>query len=367
MNRNKVFVRLMLRSALTRRGRAIITLAAVAVAAAVSTAMLDLYVDMQAKLHREFRSYGANVVLAARSDSSLPPDSLSIVDRVLAGRGIAVPASYAAAHTSDGTAVVVAGIDMERARRLNSWWAVTAWPSAANSALVGARAAVTLFPAGKPLDLIFDGRSLPVTIAGTLRTGSVEDSRVYLSQSDFTAWTRLQPSIIEIGVVGSPAEIQDFIGKLRAQFPLADVRAVRQIVEAEAKVFDKTRAAFFASVGLIIVTAFLCVLATLISSVLDRRKDFAVMKALGATQRMANLLFAGESVSLGVAGALLGYLAGIGAAALIGRINFHTGVAFRWSVLPVILLGSIAMTLVTALLPIAMLNRIQPAAILRGE
>jgi len=367
VRRSKIFLRLMFRSATTRPGRAVITLGAIAVAAAVTTALLDLYVDMQAKLHREFRSYGANVVLTAKSGSSLPPDALSIVDRHLAGRGTAVAATYAAARTSDGSPVVVAGIDMDRARKLNHWWFVTTWPSASNSALVGTRAAATLSPDGHPLDLVFDGRPLRVSVGGTLRTGDVEDSRVYLSLSDFTAWTGLRPSVIEIGVVGPPAEIQGFISSLASQFPSADVQPVRQIVEAEARVFDRTRSALLASVGLIIVIAFLCVLATLTSSVLDRRKDFAVMKALGATQRMASMLFAGESVTLGIAGALLGYLAGIGVAAVIGRINFHTGVELRWSVLPAILLGSVGLTLLTAVLPIAMLSRIQPAAILKGE
>jgi len=256
---------------------------------------------------------------------------------------------------------------MERARKLNSWWSVTAWPSVPNSALIGSRAQAALSPDGQPLDLIFDGRLLHASIAGTLRTGGPEDSRVYLSQSDFSAWTRLQPSVIEIAVAGGPREIQEFIGKLAALFPAAEVQPVRQIVEAEARVFDKTRSALLASVVLIIATSFLCVLATLTSSVFDRRKDFAVMKALGATQAMANLLFAGESAMLGAAGALLGYMAGIGVSALIGRINFHAGVEPRWVVFPAIFAGSIVLTLVTAIVPITMLNRVQPAVILKGE
>jgi len=363
----KILLRLMLRSATVRRGRAVITLIAVAVAAAVTTAMLNLYVDMQAKLHHEFRSYGPNVVLTAKDGSSLPADVLARVDRELADRGTAVPVTYAAARTPQGEPVVAVGIDMERARKLNSWWSVTAWPSVPNSALIGSRAQAALSLDGQPLDLIFDGRLLHASIAGTLRTGGPEDNRVYLSQPDFSAWTRLQPSVIEIAVAGGPREIQEFIGKLAAQFPAAEVQPVRQIVEAEARVFDKTRSALLASVALIIATSFLCVLATLTSSVLDRRKDFAVMKALGATQVMASLLFAGESATLGAAGALLGYMTGIGVAALIGRINFHAGVEPRWAVFPAIFAGSVALTLVTAIVPITMLNRIQPAVILKGE
>jgi putative ABC transport system permease protein len=256
---------------------------------------------------------------------------------------------------------------MERARKLNTWWSVSGWPLAPGSALVGTRALAALSPKSEPFDLVFDGRVLRVAIAGTLQTGGPEDSRVYLSQSDFAAWTGLQPSVMEIAVAGTPQEINAFIHKLEEFFPTAEIQPVRQIVEAEARVFDKTRSALLASVALIIVTAFLCVLATLISSVLDRRKDFAVMKALGASQRTANLLFAGESASLGAVGAFLGYIAGIGLASLIGKINFHAGIEPRWSIFPAILVGSICLTLLTAAIPITILNRVQPAVILKGE
>ncbi len=367
MRRAPMLLRIMLRSATVRRGRTLITLMAIAVAAAVSTALLNLYVDMQVKLHREFRSYGANVVLSAKDGASLPPDAIATVDRELAGRGAVLPVSYAAVRTPVGSPVVVAGLDLVRARKLNTWWSVTEWPSLPNSVLIGARAVTALSPKGAPFDLIFDGRVLHVSIAGVLQTGGPEDSRVYLSQTDFASWTGLQPSVMEIAVSGSPDEINGFISRLAALFPSAEVLPVRQIVEAEARVFDKTRSALLASVALIVVTAFLCVLATLTSTVLDRRKDFAVMKALGASQRMANLLFAGESALLGAAGALLGYIAGIGVASLIGRINFQAGIEPRWSVFPAILMGSIALTLLTAVIPITMLNRIQPAVILKGE
>ncbi|MGA2646383.1 MAG: hypothetical protein ABSF15_16850, partial [Candidatus Sulfotelmatobacter sp.] len=56
-----MFVRMLVRAAVLRRGRAASALFAMVVAAAVATAMLNLYVDVQAKLRREFRNYGANI------------------------------------------------------------------------------------------------------------------------------------------------------------------------------------------------------------------------------------------------------------------------------------------------------------------
>src|SRR5438445_13437982 len=86
-----MFLRMLVRAAVLRRGRAASALLAMVVAAAVATAMLNLYVDVQAKLRKEFRHYGANVVAVAKDGQSLPTDTLSTVRSVLAGSGIAVP------------------------------------------------------------------------------------------------------------------------------------------------------------------------------------------------------------------------------------------------------------------------------------
>ena len=63
--------------------------------------MLNLYVDVQAKLKHEFRRYGANIVVAAKDGQELPKDALSTVQSVLGNTGIAAPFAYAVARTSD--------------------------------------------------------------------------------------------------------------------------------------------------------------------------------------------------------------------------------------------------------------------------
>jgi putative ABC transport system permease protein len=365
----KMFARMLRRGMVVRRGRAMTALLAVVIAATVSTAMLNLFVDVESKLRHEFRSYGANVVIVAKEGTSLPTDALAKVDAVLAGRGIAVPFAYGIAHqiTGDEAPVVVAGTDMARVQRLNSWWSVTAWPQAPGSALIGTRAQKVLSPDGKPFELTFQGRKLQLTTAGTVRTGAAEDSRVYLPLSEFMAWTGVAPSSIEVAASGSPQEVAATIQKLSTALPNAEVKPVRQIVEAEAKVLGKTRMSLLASAAIIILTAALCVLATLTTWVLDRRKDFAIMKALGASERMVNSLFAAEAALLAMVGAVAGYLIGIGVAAWIGRANFHAAVMPRLSVFPVVLAGSVAVALLSAVVPISLLRRVQPAIILRGE
>ena len=362
-----MFLRMLVRAAVLRRRRAASALFAMVVAAAVATAMLNLYVDVQSKLRREFRNYGANIVVVAKAGVSLPPDALARVDSVLAGRGIAAPFGLVVARVADGQPIVVVGADFNRVRQLDRWWSVSSWPSASQQALIGIRALAAIAAKNQTVDLTFQGRTLHVIPAGTVRTGAAEDSRIYVSLADFVAWSGVQPSTIEIAASGSPDEVSGMMNQVAQAIPAGDVRPVRQIMEGEARVLGKTRATLLASAGLIILTAALCVLSTLMGWVFDRRRDFAIMKALGASGRLLNGFFAAEAAVLGAAGAIIGFVVGIGIAAWIGRVNFQASVMPRLSVLPVVLAGSMAVTLLSAILPISLLRRVQPAGILRGE
>jgi putative ABC transport system permease protein len=362
-----MFLRMLVRAAVLRRGRALSALSAMIVAAAVATAMLNLYVDVQAKLRREFRNYGANIILVGRDGASLPADALARAESVLAGRGVVAPFALVVARTSDGQPIVVAGTDFDRVRQLDRWWSVNNWPSASQQALIGVRAVSVVSPKNQPFDLSFQGRTIHLAPAGTVRTGAAEDSRVYLSLPDLFFWTGVQASTIEVAASGSPEEIKEIMHQLAQAIPAADVRPVRQIMEGEARVLDKTRATLMAATALIILTAALCVLSTLMGWVFDRQRDFAIMKALGASDRLLNGFFAAEAAALGATGAVIGFILGIGIAAWIGRVNFHAPVVPRFSVLPVVLAGSMVVTLLSAILPISLLRRVQPAVILRGE
>ena len=364
---SSMFLRMLLRAAVLRRGRAAAALLAMIVAAAVASAMLNLYVDAQAKLRREFRNYGANIIVVGRNGASFPRYELQQVESVLAGRGVAAAFALVVAKTSDGQPLVVAGSDFARVRQLDRWWSVSNWPTAQGDALVGVRAMSAVSPKNLPFELSFQGRTIHLKSAGTVQTGAAEDSRVYVSLGDFVSWTGVPPSTIEIAATGSPEEIAGIMHQLEQAIPAAEVRPVRQIMEGEARVLDKTRATLLAAAALIILTAALCVLSTLMGWVFDRRRDFAIMKALGASDRLLNGFFAAEAATLGAIGGAIGFIFGVGIAAWIGRVNFHAPVVPRFSVLPFVLAGSIMVTLLSAILPISLLRRVQPAVILRGE
>src|SRR6266446_8810467 len=217
-----MFLRMLIRAAVLRRGRAASALFAMVVAAAVATAMMNLYVDVQAKLRSEFRNYGANVVVVGKDGQFLPADAIAKVESATGpgAKTLAVPFSYAVARTKDGQSVVVVGTDFARARQLNHWWKVSHWPDEPNQALIGMRAATLVSPNRQPFELTFQGRPIELTPAGMLQTGAGEDSRIFLDQSEFQNWTGVSPSTIEIAVNGTAAEVESFMRQLAQILPL---------------------------------------------------------------------------------------------------------------------------------------------------
>jgi putative ABC transport system permease protein len=366
-SRISMYFRMLYRAAALRKGQAAAALTAIVVAAAAATAMLNLFVDVQAKLRKEFRNFGANIVVETKSGGGFSPDALQTIKATVSGQGLAVPFAYTVARDEKDRPIVVAGTDFELVRRLNPWWSVSSWPQSSGEVLVGVRAAPLLASGSTPFALRFEGHSKRVVAAGTVRTGAGEDSRVYMSLQDFRSWTGIEPSVVEIAASGRPEEVTSLLHKLQQTLPSADVRAVRQVMEGEANVLGKTRSTLLSSAAFIVCTAALCVLATLMGWVFDRRRDFAIMKALGASDRLIAMFVAGEAAVLGCAGAVFGFGAGSGIAAWIGRVNFHAPVAPRLSVFPAVLLGCLVVTLLATLLPLQLLRRIQPAMILRGE
>lgn len=373
--RGSMFVHLLRRGLLGRGDRPLIAFVALAVAATMITAMLNLYYGLENKLNRDFRSYGANITVAAREGHSLPADAFKNAEAAVGENALVVPFAFAIAHTGSGDAVVVAGTEMHDVQRLNSWWLVSKWPSGDNQALVGARAEPHLnFHSsestmnGAPgFDLDFSGRVLHLVEAGTIKTGAEEESRIYIPLSTFQRWTGITPSLLEVYLPGSRAQVNAAVAKLQSAFPGMQVRPVRQLLEAEGAVITRMRSVMLASTLLISLTVALCVFATLTSSVLERRRDFAVMKAIGSSQRTVNTLFATETITIGLVAAAAGYVLGSGVAAWISAANFHTVVSPQIRVLPLVVLASIALALFAALLPLIQLQRIQPAGILRGE
>ena len=349
------------RSLLHRRARSLSALVALTVSAAVATALLTLYADLDTKLHKEFRSFGANILVTG----TLPQDT-SQLKQAAGTDALIAPFAYAVATTDRNTPVVVAGTDFPAIRKLDAWWQVAPWPTSPNAALLGQRAA-NFIANEQAVTLTFNNKPITLQGAGRLKTGGDEDSRVYIPLATFIAWTNTQPTVLEIQVPGGAAKVNAALARLRRDFPNLQIQPVRQLVEGESRIVDRTHALMYAAVLLIALTVAVSVLATLSASVLERRRDFALMKALGSSQLQLLTLFLLETLLLALGGVAVGYLLGSAAALLISEANFHTASLPRLSVLPVAVLLNLLIATLAALFPTRVLRTLQPAALLKGE
>jgi putative ABC transport system permease protein len=356
--------RMLLRSLKHRRARSLSALAALTVSAMVATALLTLYADLDSKLHHEFRSFGANIV--ATTSNALTDADVQRAREVAGSDALVAPIAFAAAATDRGTPVVVAGVDFDAMRKLDNWWKVDAWPAGANDALLGQRAAGFVKNASA-VTLTYAGKTLTLHGAGQLRTGGDEDSRIYIPMAAFTAWTGVQPSVLEMQVPGGEERVNTAIASLQREMPALRVEPVRALVAGESRIVDRTHALMYGAMLLIALTVAVSVLATLSASVLERRRDFALMKALGASQGQLLGHFLLEALVIAAAGVVLGYVLGSALAWAIGQWNFGTATLPRVSLLPLVLLLNVAIATVAALIPARVLRKLQPAALLKGE
>ena len=366
MSRKQLLLRLLFKAAWVRKDRALTALISVAVVATIATAGLTVYYDLENKLSREFRSFGANVVVTAHG-GALGAESIATINSLLNQQGAVVPVAYAVAEGPGGAKVVIGGTNLNALRTLNSWWSTQNVAPDSGNAIVGARAAGLFSPHGESFPIHFETKTVEIRPQAVFTSGSEDDSRIYVPLATFAGLTGLQPNTALVRVEGRPHDISETIARLKASLPGADVEPVRQITQAQTEVVGRTRSVVLSASLVVLVLIMLSMIATFTSSVLERRRDFAVMKALGASNRTVNFLFAAEASLLALAGAAMGYVFGSGIAFWIGKANFQAAILPQPALLLPVLLGSVALALVASTAPLRLLQQIQPAGILRGE
>ena len=364
-----MFLRMLVRAAVLRRGRAASALLAMVVAAAVATAMLNLYVDVQAKLRREFRNYGANVVRSRQGraepacryfgDSPLGPgqrrhrSSLCVRRRPHRRWPFGGRCRNGFRTGAEAEWQLVVGNRMaESFPRCPGWHSCRQrCRSHRESRSISA----------------FRAAAIRLNPAGTLQTGAAEDSRIYISLADFTEWTHVPYSTIEISASGSAEEVSAVIQRLGQALPGGRRPPCAPGHGGRGQCIGQD--ALHASGGFHSDHSHRRGMRALHLDGMGLRPPprLCPHEGPGRFGRMLQGFFAAEAAALGAVGATLGFAIGVGVAIWIGRANFHAPVTPRLSVLPVVLVGGIAIALVAAILPISLLRRVQPATILRGE
>jgi putative ABC transport system permease protein len=372
-----MFLRILWKLLGASRGRLAVALIALTSGAAVCSALLNVNLDAERKLTQEFRTLGANVVIAPPSgggEAALADAAvLDRIDSLRLARIIATaPYLYVAAN-SGTQPVILAGTWFDQVSKMNSWWKVEG--SAVTSrddrehCLVGITAARQLgLSPGSSVQLRSGERNLSITVAGIVTTGGAEDNQILTNLASVQLFAGLsgRVSLVQLSVSGTPAEIVGVTQKLAESLSGLDVRPVRQIAAAEGTILGKIRGMIFWTIALILILSMLGVLASMAALAMERRRDVGLMKALGGTVPRIMRLFLAEAGALGAVGGLAGFLLGVVLARWIGERIFGVVISARFEVLPITLLLTMGVALAGSF-PLRLLGRVRPAEILRGE
>jgi putative ABC transport system permease protein len=149
--------------------------------------------------------------------------------------------------------------------------------------------------------------------------------------------------------------------------PGSDVRVIRRVAEGEGAILTKVRALLWLVTFAALLAAALAVGASSAASVIERRTEIGLMKALGASSGTVGFLLAAEQLLLAFVGGGIGYSLGIFLARVVGEKIFGAAPEPSLLVLLVILCLAAGVTLLGSAIPLRRASRYEPAPILRGE
>ena len=155
--------------------------------------------------------------------------------------------------------------------------------------------------------------------------------------------------------------------QIKTVLPGTDVRAIRRVADTEGRILSRVGTLLWIVTLAALGAAALAVAATSATTVLERRAEIGVMKALGATNSLIAGIFLGEQLLLAVAGGAIGFAIGVILARSLGASVFGTPASPRLILFPVVLGLATIVAFVGSLIPLQRASHFNPAPILRGE
>jgi putative ABC transport system permease protein len=146
-----------------------------------------------------------------------------------------------------------------------------------------------------------------------------------------------------------------------------DVRVIRRVAEGEGTILTRVRTLLWLVTFAALLAAALAVGASAAASVIERRTEIGLMKALGAGSGLVGVLLAAEQLLVAFVGGGIGYSVGILLARLLGQKIFGFTPEPKLFLLFIILVLASLITLLGSAYPLRRASQYDPAPILRGE
>lgn len=350
------------------------TLVTLMTSAALVAMFTTMSFDLGKKMTSTLRRLGPNAVAVPHhfeAENRVNANPWEAFETIVRRKGIqSVKLSFEIV-TVEGKPVVFAVSQPERLAAITPYWFIFGRRAfEAGECLIGKRVAEFLkLKPGMFLPIRFRGGAKETTdfkITGILVSGDENENRIFVPESPSLS---LNPvfSYVLLSVPGGEEEIRELNGELRQGQSSIQIKPLREILHGEKSTIKKIVLLSSVSLLAVLLLTVLGISSALLARIVERRKEFALLQAIGATTRSLVGFLLLEITVIGITASVLGFVFGTLISEIIVRHIFYISVTPQFIAIPVTLLVTLGVSLLAGSAGVMRALRLEPAPALRGE
>ena len=377
-SKNKFYLKMIMTSLARRRARMLTALLAIAMGATILSGLVTIYYDIPRQMGKEFRSYGANMlVIPTNPDKKITNDQLDEIKSLIPSGKLVGQAPYIYINAKiNEQPYMLAGTDLKGAKENSPYWLIDgSWPEKSREVLIGNEVSKALeLKEGDKIIIntpkVHGEGSIDTNfvVSGVVTTGGKEEDLIFMSIDDISQLVKDKNfDVVEYSIEAEQNELSKIVSNISQKDASLTPQMVKRVTASQDIVLNKLQALVFIVTIIVLFIMMICVSTTMMAVVTERRKERGLKKALGATNSSVIVDFLGEGAFLGVFGGLLGVALGYIFANRVSISVFARKVSFLPLLVPMTIIVCIVITIVASLIPVSKTVDIDPALVLRGE
>ena len=377
-SKNKFYLKMIMTSLARRRARMLTALLAIAMGATILSGLVTIYYDIPRQMGKEFRSYGANMlVIPTNPDKKITNDQLDEIKSLIPSGKLVGQAPYIYTNAKiNEQPYMLAGTDLKGAKENSPYWLIDgSWPEKSREVLIGNEVSKALeLKEGDKIIIntpkVNGEGSIDTNfvVSGVVTTGGKEEELIFMSIDDISQLVKDKNfDVVEYSIEAEQNELSKIVSNISQKDGSLTPQMVKRVTASQDLVLNKLQALVFIVTIIVLFIMMICVSTTMMAVVTERRKEIGLKKALGATNSSVIVDFLGEGAFLGVFGGLLGVVLGYIFANRVSISVFARKVSFLPLLVPMTIIVCIVITIVASLIPVSKTVDIDPALVLRGE
>ncbi len=406
-----MYRRIVLKSVIMRKKKFLIALLAIILGTSILAALLNIYMDLNTNIGKNLRSFGSNILVLPDSGQPLIADGSNTSgaggDKFINYKSVSLDGGsikeyiYAYSPYIYGVSkvktvdMVITGVDFDSIVKTNPWWKINGSLPDSNdlkASVIGINVAQRLnLKEGDEFEIEMPGvnkedkadtvSSASVAgeyevgnghkfiVKGIVKTNSSEDDQVFINLGAAQGIFGLKDkvSLIQVSAMTTEKSVEDIMDLVAKENKGIKVKAVSRISKAENVIQNKVQWLILLVVIVALAGTILCIMSTMINSVLERTKEIGIMKALGSSGQRIGALFYGEGMLMGLVGGVIGGIIGLLLSQIISINVYGSQVSIRYWLIPASAAIGVLITFISSYWPVRRALAIDPVITLRGD